>query len=77
MALAERGDRVLLVVVSREHDDAGLGMPLADRVRAVDPSSWNDGGILMSVTTTSGACSAAVASKDGASSATPTTSMSS
>ena len=37
MALAEKGDRVLLVVVSREHDDAGLGMPLADRVRAVDP----------------------------------------
>ncbi len=41
------------------------------------PSSWNDGGILMSVTTTSGTCSAAVASSDGASTATPTTSMSS
>jgi hypothetical protein len=41
------------------------------------PSSWNDGGILMSVTTTSGSCSAAVARSVGASWATPTTSMSS
>ena len=41
------------------------------------PSSWKVGGILMSVTTTSGTCSAAAISSDGASSATPTTSMSS
>ena len=36
-----------------------------------------DGGILMSVTTTSGSCSPAVSRSVGASSATPTTSMSS
>jgi hypothetical protein len=41
------------------------------------PSSWNEGGILMSVTTTSGMCSLAAAMRLGASSATPTTSMSS
>ena len=41
------------------------------------PSSWNDGGILMSVTTTSGTCSPAANMSVGASEATPTTSMSS
>jgi hypothetical protein len=41
------------------------------------PSSWKFGGILMSVTTTSGPCSSAATSNVGASAATPTTSMSS
>src|SRR5947208_2013462 len=39
------------------------------------PSSWKLGGILMSVTTTSGWCSLAAARSVGASSATPTTSI--
>ena len=37
VALAEQRERVLLVVVGREHHDAGVGMLVADRVRAVDP----------------------------------------
>jgi hypothetical protein len=37
LALAEERDRVRLVVVGREHDDARRRMLLADRVRAVDP----------------------------------------
>ena len=47
------------------------------RARSRCPRAGSSGGILMSVTTTSGMCSAAVASSEGASSATPTTSMSS
>src|SRR5918992_2315946 len=39
------------------------------------PSSWNRGGILISVTTTSGRCLLAAAISEGASAATPTTAI--
>ena len=53
------------------------GWACGSRAHSRCPPDWNDGGILMSVTTTSGTCSAAVSSSVGASAATPTTSMSS
>jgi hypothetical protein len=45
----------------RRRCPVALGIACAQR-----SFSWNDGGILMSVTTTSGTCSAAVSSNDGA-----------
>ena len=78
LALAEQRDRVRLVVVGREHDDARCrgGCSRIACAQSI-PSSWKFGRHLDVGHHHVGTCSAAAARSDGASSATPTTSMSS
>ena len=60
-AVGEQRDRVLGIVVLREHDDAGAGMPFAELLRGVDPLALKAGGMRMSVTSTCGAAAVAPA----------------
>ena len=60
-AVGEQRDRVLGVVVLREHHDAGAGVALAQLLRRVDALALELGGIRMSVTSTCGAAAVAPA----------------
>ena len=76
-AALEEGERVARGRVLAEHDDADLGVRLAQPLAAWMPSSAPPGGMRMSVTTTSGRSASTAASSESRSPQTAATSRSS